>query len=121
MPQSRHTPWQRHLDGIGEELLRLSIACDVRLRDPGVIDRILKNDDTVCGRKNAIGFRKLHRLVLATFSSVNKAVDRIGPKEVKMITDAIGARADERLALGTGSTKGAAPNAAASKKGGKPS
>jgi hypothetical protein len=100
MTESTQKPWVRHLDAIGDELMRLSIACNLRLRDPGVIDRILKNDETVCGTKNSIGFRKLHSLVEATFSSVNKAVDRIGPEETKLITDAIIERLDHRRALG---------------------
>ena len=100
MTESKQTPWVRHLDAIGDELMRLSIACDLRLREPGVIDRILKNDETVCGTKNPIGFRKLRSLVEATFSSVNKAVDRIGPEETKLITDAIMERLDKRRALG---------------------
>jgi hypothetical protein len=100
MTETKHPAWQRHLDGIGDELLHLSIACDVRLRDPGVIDRILKNDESVCGTKNPIGFRKLHSLVVATFSSLNKAIDRIGPEETKLITDAIAERADRRRSLG---------------------
>jgi hypothetical protein len=100
MTKSKHTPWVRHLDAVGDELMRLSIACDLRLRDPGVIDRILRNDETVCGTKNPIGFRKLHSLVKATFSSVNKAIDRIGPEETKLITAAIIERLDQRRALG---------------------
>lgn len=102
MTESKHPAWQRHLDAIGEELLHLSIACDVRLRDPGVIDRIIKDDETVCGTKNPIGFRKLRALVMATFSSLNKAIDRIGPDEVKMITDGIVERMDRLRALGSG-------------------
>ena len=43
--------WSRHLDGIAEELQHLSAACGVKLRDDGVIERILRNDSTVCGRK----------------------------------------------------------------------
>ena len=89
MTETKHPAWSRHLDAIGEELVKLCIACDVRLREPGVIDRILKNDETVCGTKNPIGFRKLRALVMATYSSVNKAVDRIGPDELKTITDGI--------------------------------
>jgi len=100
MTKSKHTPWVRHLDAVGDELMRLSIACDLRLRDPGVIDRILRNDETVCGTKNPIGFRKLQSLVKATFSSVNKSIDRIGPEETKLITAAIIERLDKRRALG---------------------
>ena len=93
-------PWARHLDAIGDELMRLAIACNLRLKDPGVVDRILKNDETVCGNKNPIGFRKLHDLVKATFDSVNKATDRIGKEETQKIIDAITERLDRRRELG---------------------
>ena len=102
----KNTAWKRHLDAIGEELLHLSIACNVDLRDPNVIDRILKNDETVCGTRNPIGFHKLRNLIMATFNSLNKAMDRIGPEEVKMITEGIMEWNDKRRALG----KGAAAN-----------
>lgn len=92
MTETKHAAWKRHLEGIADELLRLSIACDVRLRDPGVIDRILKDDATVCGRKNPEAFRKLRNLVMATYDSLGKSIDRIGPEETKMIRDAITAR-----------------------------
>ena len=96
MNQDFNPQWSRHLDGIAEELLRLAIACDLRLRDPGVIERILKNDQTVCGRKNPRGFEKLRKLLMATYDSLGKAIDRIGPGETKKIADAIVARLKER-------------------------
>lgn len=92
MTDTKHAAWQRHLDGIANELLRLSIACDLRLRDPGVIERILKDDSTVCGRKNPEAFRKLRNLVMATYDSLGRSIDRIGPEDTKMITDAITTR-----------------------------
>ncbi|MEQ1800894.1 MAG: hypothetical protein ABL989_03160 [Gammaproteobacteria bacterium] len=100
MTTSKHTPWVRHLDAIGDELMRLSIACDVRLREPGVVDRILSGDETVCGTKNAIGFQKLQSLIKATFSSVNKSVNRIGLEETQLITQAIIERLDRTRAIG---------------------
>lgn len=110
MTESIHTPWVRHLDAIGDELLHLSIACDVKLREPGVVERILKNDETVCGTRNPIGFRKLHNLLKATFDSINKATGRIGPDETAKIIDAIRERADQRRALGgSGGSGGSAP------------
>ena len=104
MTTTKHPAWSRHLDAIGEELLRLTIACNVRLRDPGVIDRILKNDESVCGTSNPIGFRKLRSLLMATYSSVNKAVDRIGPEELKTITDGINERIEKLRSGVTGQT-----------------
>ncbi len=81
--------WSRHLESIVDELVHLSTACGVKLRDPGVIERIIRNDDSVCARKNEHGFRKLRALVMATYDSLGKAIDRIGPEETRKITNAI--------------------------------
>jgi len=97
--------WARHFDTIGDELLRLTTVCGVNLREPGVVERIVKNDETVCSKKNAIGFRKLRDLVMATFSSLNKAVDRIGPEETRMIVDALMERLERQRELGGSSNK----------------
>ena len=106
MADTKHAVWKRHLDGIADELLRRSIACDVRLRDAGVIDRVLKNDATVCGRKNPEAFRKLRNLVMATYDSLGKSIERIGPEDTKMIADAIAARIAELRDRGGHSGKG---------------
>ena len=96
MAENKNPQWSRHLDGIAEELLRLAIACDLHLRDPGVIERILKNDQTVCGRKNPRGFEKLRKLLMATYDSLGKAIDRIGPSETRKIAEDIAERMRER-------------------------
>lgn len=96
MTKETNPQWTRHLEGIADELLRLTIACDVRLRDPGVIERIIRNDMSVCGRKNKIGFDKLRKLLMATYDSLGKAVDRIGPEETKQIVDAITGEMERR-------------------------
>ena len=89
MSQNTNPQWSRHLDGIAEELLRLATACDLRLRDPGVIERVIRNDETVCGRKNPESFQKMRSLLIAFYDSVGKAVERIGPQDTKKIIDAI--------------------------------
>lgn len=88
--------WSRHLEAIAEELLHLATACDVNLRDPGVIERIIRDDDTVCGRKNEHGFRKLRALVMATYDSLGKSIERIGPEETSKITAAIAGHMERR-------------------------
>ena len=106
MSEQKNNPWARHFDAVGDELMRLAVACGVQLRDPGVVDRILQNDETVCGKRNPIGFRKLRDLVKATLDSISKASDRIGPKETKQLIDAITERLDRRRELGgTGGAK----------------
>ena len=80
--------------------LKLTTVCGVNLREPGVIERVIRNDETVCTKPNPIGFRKLRELVMATFSSLGKAIDRIGPEETQMIVEAIRERLDHKRELG---------------------
>ena len=89
MADDLNPQWNRHFDGIADELLNLAIACNVRLREPGVIERVLRNDKTVCGRKDEDSFRKLRSLLVAFYDSVGKAVDRIGAEDTRKIVEAI--------------------------------
>ena len=84
--------WSRYLDNIADELRRLATACGIRLTDEGVVERVLKNDASVCSRRNEIGFDKLRKLLMATFDSLGKSIDRIGPEETRKIVDAIRSR-----------------------------
>ena len=99
-PAPANPVWMRHLDGIADELVRLTAICEVDLRTPGAVDRVLRDDPTVCGKKNPIAFKKLRSLLVATYDSLNKAVDRIGAGDVKAITSAIIARIDRHRAAG---------------------
>ena len=95
-----NTVWNRHLSGMADEIVRLTAICDVDLRAPGAIDRILHGDDSACGRKNPIAFKKLQRLLAATYDSLNKAIGRLGAADTKAITDEIVARVDRHRAGG---------------------
>ena len=107
MTEIKNAAWLRHLDTIGDELLRLTTVCGVDLREPGVVERIIKNDETVCTKPNAVGFRKLRELVMAAVGSLNKAVDRIGPDETAAMVNAIMDRLDRRREVGGTPRKGA--------------
>ena len=92
MKEDLNPQWERHFEGIADELLHLAISCDVRLRDPGVIERILKNDASVCGRTDERSFRSMHNLLVAYYKSITEAAERIGPTETKKIIDAMSER-----------------------------
>jgi hypothetical protein len=102
MSGSKHTAWSRHFDAIGDELSRLSVACGVDLADDTVVERILRDDETVCGIKNPVGFRKLRQALLATYNSLNKAVGRIGDDEVRQIVAEVRAHLARRREIGRG-------------------
>lgn len=89
MADELNPQWARHFEGIADELLHLAIVCDVQLREPGVIERILKNDASVCGKENEQCFREMRSLLTAYYDSLGKSIDRIGAAETKKIVDSL--------------------------------
>lgn len=89
MTQVKHTYWSRQIDGIARELSRLAIICDIELGRPGLAERILKNDETVCGRKSPKAFRQMRQHLMALFTIEERAIDRLGPEDTKQILDQV--------------------------------
>lgn len=46
-------------------------------------------------KPSSTSFEKLHKLVITTFKSLGKSIDRIGARETRKITDAINAHMQE--------------------------
>lgn len=89
MAEFKHTYWGRQIDEIAHELSRLAIACDIELGRPDLAERIIKNDATVCARKNPEAFRKLRQHVMALFSIEGDAIDRVGVNDTREILDQV--------------------------------
>lgn len=89
MSEFKHTYWGRQIDGLAHELSKLAIACDIELGSPGLAERILKNDESVCGRNNPEAFRKLRKHLMALFSVEERAIDRVGAADTKKILDQV--------------------------------
>lgn len=89
MGDYKHTYWGRQLDGIARELSVLAIACDIELGRPHLAERILKGDESVCGRTNPEAFRQLRQHLAALFSVEVGALGRLGAEETKEILDQV--------------------------------
>jgi hypothetical protein len=89
MAEFKHTYWGRQIDNIAHELSRLAIACDIELGSPGLAERILKNDESVCGRSNPRAFRQIRQHLMALFSVEERAIDRVGAKDTREILDQV--------------------------------
>jgi len=70
--------WAKNLDDVDREVARLATACKVRLLDPGVIERVLQNDDSVCGTRNKRAFDKLRNALMMHYHVRDKTVSAIG-------------------------------------------
>ena len=70
--------WAMNLDGLDREIARLALICQVRILDPGVVERVLKRDASVCGTDNALAFAKLHDLVMMHLAVREKSAASVG-------------------------------------------
>ena len=89
--------WGAHIDGIMTEIGRQALICKVRLLDPGVIDAVLKGNDSVCGTRNAVAFKKLKNLLEMGFLVKEKAYDKLGTLEAEALVEAVRETLRERF------------------------
>ena len=81
--------WGRQIGAIARELSRLAIVCDIELGRPGLAERILKNDRSVCGRDDPEVFRQMRQHLMALFTVEERAIEQLGPEETKDILDQV--------------------------------
>lgn len=90
--------WAKNLDEVDREVARLCTLCNVRILDPGVIERVLGNDESVCGTKNPNAFAKLRQMLMMHYHVRDKAVDALGEAATaEVVADIV---ADLRKRLG---------------------
>ncbi len=89
--------WGKNLDDVDREVARLAIACNVRILDPGVIERVLKNDASVCGTKNPTGFEKLRSTLMMHYRIRDQATGALGEAQTRELVEKIVARLRERI------------------------
>jgi hypothetical protein len=77
--------WAKNIEELDREIGRLCAICQVRILDPGVIERVLKQDASVCGTSNPIAFEKLHNMLMLYFANRQKSVDAIGQVQTAQI------------------------------------
>jgi hypothetical protein len=103
MAEFKHTYWGRQIDNIARELSRQAIICDIELGKPGLAERVLKNDESVCGRKNPKVFKLMRQHLMALFSLEAAAVERLGAEDTKEILDQVRAAIVELRQAGSAS------------------
>jgi len=73
--------WAGQLDEIDEEVARLCTICEIKILEPGVMARVIKGDESVCGKPNKIAFKKLHDVVQIHYAVREKSSERVGEAE----------------------------------------
>ena len=89
MTSSKHRQLQRQIQAVAEELSKLTIACNIALDQQDLWQRILRNDDSVCGRKNDKAFQQIRQHLTAIFPIQKQAIADIGAEATEEILDEI--------------------------------
>jgi hypothetical protein len=77
--------WVENIDELDREIGRLCAICQVRILDPGVIERVLRKDTSVCGTPNPTAFAKLHNMLMFYFAIRERSVDAVGELQTEQI------------------------------------
>ncbi|MEJ8814244.1 hypothetical protein WKW77_24375 [Variovorax ureilyticus] len=93
----RESVWTHQIDDVLSQIIREASICQVNMTDPGVIEAVLKNNDSVCGHQNPLAFKKLRQAVMMGFMVREKVYERLGPVEAQELIDTIRERLRARL------------------------
>ena len=66
------------LGDIDTEIARLALLCQVPILDPGVIERVVCSDASVCGTDNPVAFGKLQGMLALHFGVRDSMADAHG-------------------------------------------
>lgn len=89
--------WAKNLEEVDREVARLAVLCKVRLLDPGVIERVVRNDASVCGADNKAAFDKLRSALMLHYHVRDKAAGVLGEGATREVIEEIVANIRERL------------------------
>jgi hypothetical protein len=96
-PSYQSVRWFKHFEGIDREIAQLATVLDVPILDPGVIERVLNKDASVCGKPKPQTFEKLRGLLMMHYSVRENALVQLGPDETQRMIGEIVERLRSRL------------------------
>jgi len=90
---------------LDREVARLAMLCRIKILEPGVIERVIRNDASVCGSSNPRAFAMLHDMMKMHYAVRDKMVGVLGQATTVQVVDKI----VERLRKNFGDVLGAPP------------
>lgn len=82
--------WIGHqFDALGIEIVRAARLCDLTLTQPDVVERIIHNDASVCGKDNPEQFTKLRGLLMLALKVQGTSFEILGPQDTMEIADQV--------------------------------
>ena len=69
-PTTAQAAWtSKQFEDIDNELARLAVVCRVDLIDRGNIERVIRNDASVCGTSNPLAFARMRDLLMMHYAT----------------------------------------------------
>lgn len=77
---------EARLKDLDLEIVRLAIICKIRLLDPGIAERVLANDTSLCDIENCRNaFRTLRGLLLMHYNELNAINAQADPQTMRVV------------------------------------
>lgn len=87
----------RKFEDIDRELAALAAICRVDLLDGSVLERVLRNDASVCDSANPAAFDKMRRLLMMHYAVRTQAAQTIGEAPTRALIEEVVERIRARL------------------------
>ncbi|MHC6054163.1 hypothetical protein ACYT85_19995 [Ralstonia solanacearum] len=89
--------WRDDLEALDLEIVRLAIICQVKLLEPGVIQRVLDNDARDCLNAHETAFASLRGLLFLHFQMQKDLAEAYGPSDAMEIVRRVWAHLQPRI------------------------
>jgi len=87
----------RQFEDIDREIARLAMLCKVSIMREETLNRIIHDDQSVCGANNPIAFKKLRDLLMLHYGMRERAYETLGAAEAQAIINLVVRRIKERF------------------------
>lgn len=81
--------WTDDLEEVDREIARMAMLCGTHLLEPGVIQRVLKKDASVCATSNPLAFAKLHDLIMLHLAIRDKSAQAFSQAHIARVEETI--------------------------------
>jgi hypothetical protein len=95
-----HRWHEKQIGTVDDEIARLSFILGIPLLDPGVVERVVAGDESVCRKANPAVFRKLKGLVGMHYTLTNDSLQALGREQTAKVLAEIRERLQPKFKLG---------------------
>ncbi|SEK84629.1 hypothetical protein SAMN05216359_103313 [Roseateles sp. YR242] len=103
-PNQRHSheEWEHTTEEVDLKIVQLAVMCNIRLLEPGVINRVLDNDTSLCHSDHQGAFEQLRGMVFLHYEIQKRLAGELGAADAAEVV----ARVRQHLLVRVGTQLG---------------